>query len=179
MRFGDAVALLAGVAIVGQLLFLGVVEVQGRSTLPGIEPGQRLIYLKRATPELGDVVVVEYPEGSDRFRVKRVAAVGPARVQLFGGQLWVDGELLGDEETLGSVTCGRERLELREERFGDRSWRVATGGDEPAIELREGEVWLLGDNRGNSRDSRAWGALDHRLIKGVVGWSLFSRNRCN
>ena len=42
----------------------------------------------------------------------------------------------------------------------------------PEITLGEGEYYVLGDNRGQSNDSRAWGAVPKENVRGKV-WMVY------
>lgn len=62
-----------------------VVEVRGRSMAPALEPGDRLIVVRRRSPlRAGDIVLALDPRDAGRELVKRVAEVGPRGVLLRG-----------------------------------------------------------------------------------------------
>lgn len=79
---------IAGAAVVASAVIAGVVvrrvEVHGRSMLPHLQPGDRLVVipLRRAHP--GQIVAVRHPRDSGQVLVKRVWAVGPAGVDVRG-----------------------------------------------------------------------------------------------
>ena len=72
------------------------VEVAGDSMLPALEPGDRLLVLRRRA-RVGDVVAVVDPRRPDRTMVKRVAARGPEGVTVLGDNpaASTDSRLLG------------------------------------------------------------------------------------
>jgi signal peptidase I len=74
-----------------------------------------------------------------------------------GNKLYVDG-VLQEEDYTKYV-------------FGSRPER--TFGPE---KVPEGHIFMMGDNRDNSADSRAWGALDKKLIMGKAMFIYFSWN---
>jgi len=64
---------------------LDVVEVRGRSMAPALLPGDRLLVVRmRRAPRIGEVVLAPDPREPRRELVKRVAAVGPGRIDLRG-----------------------------------------------------------------------------------------------
>ncbi|MGQ0608039.1 MAG: nickel-type superoxide dismutase maturation protease [Chloroflexota bacterium] len=75
--------LLAFLGVVAARRWLDVVEVRGRSMLPTLQPGDRLLVL-RAAARLGDVVVTRDPRESGRELIKRVSAADASGVTLRG-----------------------------------------------------------------------------------------------
>jgi len=96
-------------------------------------------------PEQGDVVVFAYPRDETRDFIKRVVAVSGQTVEIRDGTAIVDGVALAEP-------------------YLDQAW----GGNLPAQVVPEGNLFVMGDNRGNSLDSRAWGMLDQELLIGRV-----------
>lgn len=94
-------------------------------------------------PEQGDVVVFAYPRDETRDFIKRVIAVPGQTVEIRDGVAIVDGVALAEpylgEKWVGSV---------------------------PAQVVPEDSLFVMGDNRNGSSDSRAWGMLDQRLLVG-------------
>jgi signal peptidase I len=122
------------------------------SMIPTIELQDRVIANKFvyrfSEPERGDIVVLEDPTGSVDTLIKRVVAVGGETVDLIGGEVVVDGVVLDEPYTHGLPS-------------------------EPMIQempytVPEGHVWLMGDNRTNSADSRVFGSVPVSEIKGRV-----------
>ncbi|MFQ6098918.1 MAG: signal peptidase I [Armatimonadota bacterium] len=141
-------ALACGVGL-GLLIHWKVVDsavVEGSSMLPTFHPGDRLI-IEKVTPRLGvlergDVVVLRPPDAEDLV-VKRVIGLPGEKLHALGGRVYVDGQPTAEEYTITN----------------SRYWF-------PPIEIPEGEVFVLGDNRLFSDDSTMWGP---RPISAVVG----------
>jgi signal peptidase I len=123
--------------------------IPSESMLPTLEVGDRLfvdkfIYRFRE-PEVGDMVVFDGLETDDEL-IKRVVAVAGDRVKVRDGVLRVNGEF--PEEPYARAVL-----------FPD-------GSDFGPTRLQEGEVFVMGDNRGNSRDSRFFGPVPLENIEG-------------
>lgn len=108
--------------------------------------GDKVTYRFRQ-PEQGEIVMFNSPSDDGYTLVKRVIATGGQSVDLVDGRVFVDGEVLDEP-----YTEGRETLPLPEQ---------LPGIDEISYPytVPEGHVWLMGDNRTNSKDSRYFGAV--------------------
>lgn len=134
--------------------------VSGRSMVPTLQHGDRLIVVRSwlcGELEYGDIVIA-YKESFDAEPiVKRVIATGGQTVDIDFtlGRVFVDGELL-QEDYINDLTYLDE-------------------GTEFPLTLGEGEVFLMGDNRNRSSDSRdsALGAVDERMIIGKAVLLVF------
>ena len=96
-------------------------------------------------PNRGEVIVFRYPEDPTKDFVKRVVGVPGETVEVRSGTVFVDGVALS-EPYLESA---------------DRS-------DARQIILGPKEYYVIGDNRSNSNDSRAWGVVPEDNIVGRV-----------
>ncbi len=152
-------------AVLLRQLVFDVVRVRTGSMEPNIREGAIVLSARLATAEVGDVVVLDLGDGL--LHVKRLVARGPGEVELADGRLYVDGEAaFVDEAPLLWVDgqC-RERAEAGTIEAG---YAVVRGGDHERTELGPGELWVLGDSRPRSHDSRQWGAIEEDTIVGVV-----------
>lgn len=155
------VPVVVGVVLV--FTFLGrITIVDGGSMLPTLEHGDRmLVWSLGYEPKQGDIVVLtkEFEDVTGPI-VKRVIAVGGQTVDIdyAAGTVSVDGEVLVEDYI----------LEPMEQQF----WQ---GIDH--ITVPEGEIFVMGDNRNISNDSRnpALGTVDTRYVLGktcAVIWPL-------
>ena len=145
--------------------FVGrIITVDGPSMLPTLHDKDVLILRSIAyTPEQGDIVVLtkDFDHYEDQPIVKRVIAVGgqSVRIDYRESIVYVDGEALDEPYTLDYIM-------------------YRPGGDLSIQELEvpEGHVFVMGDNRNNSSDSRHYqlGAIDNRYLLGKVVTVLFS-----
>lgn len=123
------------------------IVLQGPSMEPTYKEGD-LLRTKAVTPDAlrrGDVVAVRDPIKPDRTLVKRIIAVGGDQVEVRKGGVYLNGNLL-DEQYAS---------------------RVQTG-DMASITVPVGSLFLLGDNRGASFDSRHFGTVPADSVKSIV-----------
>ena len=116
-------------------------------------------YLRDVQP--GDIVTFQDPEIPGRVLIKRVIAVGGQTVDLVDGKVVVDGVALDEPYTQGKVS---EPLNPAPD--ADVSYPFT---------VPEGRLWVMGDNRTNSQDSRYFGAIKESSVTGhavLVYWPL-------
>ncbi len=131
---------------------MGVSVVKGDSMYPALHD-QDIVLYQRIGQEYqpGDIVVVQRPQG-ERF-VKRIVALAGDTVSVQEGKLYVN----GSEEQTSSLMGDTDAME---------------GGVEYPFRLKDKEVFLLGDNREVSEDSRSFGAVKLEDIKGKIIWYM-------
>ena len=98
----------------------------------------------------GDIVVLQNPVLKDRTYIKRIVGLPDEELLLEDGLVYVDGELL-------------------EETYLDRPF-TASRGTFGEWWMGPDEYFVLGDNRSDSQDSRAFGPVGRTLI---LGWVWF------
>jgi signal peptidase I len=154
-----AVALL--VAFLVRTFVLAHFVVDGTSMSTTLHDGDRVFVNKLSyrlhDPGRGDVVVLHEIRGTtDRDLIKRVIALPGETIEMRNCEVTIDGKKL-DEPYLDPqvVTPGN------------------CGGDTPPTPVPENHVFVMGDNRGGSLDSRALGPIDEGDLVGrafVVFW---------
>ena len=165
--FLSIVLMLAVVAIITVCLRMFVFvpyEIPSGSMEDTIMPGdmvfsEKISYYMRA-PERGDNVTFADPEVAGRTLIKRVIATEGQTVDLVDGKVVVSGVPLDEPYTLG-----KESLPLT---------RTAADADiSYPYTVPEGHVWVMGDNRTASQDSRYFGSVPVSSITGraaVIYW---------
>ena len=152
-------------AVVALVLVFGFVRpfvveayrIPTESMVPTLEVGDRVLankFIYRFTePERRDIVVFDsVDEDDDQTLIKRVVGVAGDEIQVQGGVLYVNGEAQ-DEPYLNDADLSR-------------------GLYGPTV-VPEGHIFVMGDNRGNSADSRVFGPLPLENLRGeafVVFW---------
>lgn len=157
IKYGWLVWVLAAVVIGAALLRLFVLQpyaISSNSMEPTLVPGDKILVNRYAyqygTPTRGDIVVFAYPKDTSRTFVKRVIAVEGETVELKGNQVYVNGALVQEP--------------------------YLKQGDYPPFEpetIPAENIFVLGDNRRESGDSREWGVLPRSYIIGKV-WFVYS-----
>jgi signal peptidase I len=116
-------------------------------------------------PQPGEILVFRYPLDERQIHVKRIIAVGGQTVSITAKQVYVDGfaaALPSKGKNADPVIFPRG-----EAGSGKRDYA-------PLATIPESSVYVLGDNRDFSLDSRIWGYLPVRNIQGRVWFVLWS-----
>jgi signal peptidase I len=134
---------------------------------PALLPGDH-VFAEARTIERpvarGDIVVFDFPEDPAKAFVKRAVGVPGDRIEIRAGALWINGWQVPRCE-LGTVSAAApsylagQRAAL--EYLGDAAYVVLGGtgfGDQGPFAVQPEELFVLGDNRDNSLDSRMWAA---------------------
>jgi len=134
------------IALLIHLFLAQATRVEGYSMEPTLYGHQRLIIEKLSyrihPPERGDIVVVRVPQ-FDKFLIKRVIGLPGETLEIKNGLVYIDGQPLEEPYVNG-----------------------APRGNYRATVIPEGYVFVMGDNRNNSNDSRAFGPIS---IESIVG----------
>ena len=129
------------------------VTVDGNSMMNTLHDQDKLIISNfNYTPQTGDIVVI-YIEGQNKPYIKRVIATEgqTVKIDFEKWEVYVDGELLEEDYVL--------------RREGDMHYAAFYNGE---FTVPEGQVYVMGDNRNDSTDSRVLGCLDEHNIIGRV-----------
>jgi signal peptidase I len=157
--------LVVGLALVVALVIRGFVlahfVVDGTSMARTLASGDRVFVNKMSyrigEPQRGDVVVLHQISGtSERDLIKRVIALGGEEIEIRSCEVRINGRILLEPYLDASTTSPG-----------------SCGGDTPRTLVPLDHVFVLGDNRGGSQDSRAIGPIQHEDLVGrafVVFW---------
>jgi len=118
-------------------------------------------------PTRGEVVVFIFPEDRSKDFIKRVIGTAGEIIDIRDKKVWVNGQLLEEPYTLP------EEAQTMVERFKDMD-------NFGPVRVPEGKIFVLGDNRDRSYDSRYWGFVDVDDVKGravIIYWSWDRKNQ--
>lgn len=153
------------IAVVFIFTFLfRVVSVSGRSMEPNLQSGDRVVVSSYFyTPQPGDIVVITRTAGINQPIIKRVIATEGQKVDIDfdKGVVLVDGKALDESAYIqNGITTQRSDFEF-------------------PLTVPEGYVFVLGDNRPLSTDSRSRevGMVDERYVLGKAEMVIFPFNR--
>ena len=155
-------------------------------------------------PKRGEIIVFKYPRDPDKDFIKRVIAVEGDQVEMRDGVMYVNGVALAQEAVPGEcryvdyeesrglwdqrrcqafreTVDGKSYTTIIDRGSTPQSWPVGAvpfpGWLDPGSStaaVPKGHVFVMGDNRDNSHDSRYWGTVPLENIKGkaiVIWWS--------
>lgn len=127
---------------------VGFSIVRGNSMENTLYDGEVVMYL-RLYPnyQIGDVVSVKIPSG--QYYVKRVVATEGDTIEIREGKVYVNDELLDEPYIVGET-------------------KPQVGSVRYPLMLEKGQVFVMGDNRDDSIDSRTFGVVGERQIKGKL-----------
>jgi signal peptidase I len=104
-------------------------------------------------PRRGDVIVFQFPQDPSKDFIKRCVATGGETVEIKEKQVYVNGRQLDEPYARHTDPNIRPAGFDFRDNFGP-------------FTVPKGEMFMMGDNRDNSNDSRYWGTLPMDLVKG-------------
>ncbi len=138
--------------------------VKGASMEPNFHDHEYLIIdeltYQLNAPKRGEVVVFRYPHNPQEYFIKRIIGLPGEKVKIYDGGVMIynsahpDGIKLDEDYIPGDV-------------------KTYSFAEEDAVQLENDEYFVLGDNRGSSKDSRSFGPVSKSYIIGRVifrGW---------
>ncbi len=111
-------------------------------------------------PEKGDVIVFKYPENPTKDFIKRVIATEGDTIEQKNKVVYVNGEPVVETYAYHYDPTMRSDSDRRDT-FG-------------RIQVPKDKIFVMGDNRDHSYDSRFWGFVDEKEVKGkafIIYWS--------
>ena len=149
------VAIVFGLSVVMRAFVFSGYEIPSGSMENTIMTGdmifsEKVSYYTRQ-PKAGDIITFIDPADSERTLIKRVIATSGQTVNLQGGKLYIDG------------------VEQDESYTGGKPSEPLQSSVTYPYTVPDGCVWVMGDNRTNSQDSRYFGAVSVSSITGRAG----------
>ena len=134
------------IAIVINLFLAQATRVEGFSMEPTLHGQQRLIIEKVSyrihQPRRGDIIVIRVP-GMGHLLIKRIVGLPGETLEIRNGVVFINGEKL-DEPYVNGIPRGSY----------------------PTTKIPDGYIFVMGDNRNNSSDSRSFGPVSEKNIVG-------------
>jgi signal peptidase I len=199
-EYSESIVVAVAIALLLRAFVIEAFQIPSGSMIPTLEIGDHIFVSKFAYgvgipftdkkilslhgPRRGDVIVFKYPLGPETDYIKRVVGLPGDLVEIRRNEIFINGTAM-PRELSSSSTCGEgdgptdrpcelwvERLDGRPHKARHEADRAPTDFGPKAVPADN--VFVMGDNRDNSNDSRVWGTVPYELIKGralIVWWS--------
>lgn len=141
------------------------IHINGSSMIPLLNNNDSVLIEKlsllNGAFKRGQIVIFNYGNINHEQLIKRIIGIEGDEIELIEGKVYLNGKIL-DEPYLekNTVTLGSTFLP-----------------EATKIKIKKGSVFLLGDNRSNSKDSRYFGHVTINSIKGHVIFKIFPLNQ--
>ena len=119
------------------------------------------IVLFQKTPKRNDIIVFRYPKNEKRDFIKRVVGLPGDQLEVRQQKVYINEKIFKEEHAWHTDMPQKDRFLIPRDNFG------------PII-VPPRHLFVMGDNRENSQDSRFWGFLDIDKVKGkalMIYWS--------
>jgi signal peptidase I len=137
-------------------------------------------------PKRGDIIVFKYPENEDKNFIKRVVGLPGDKIEIRNGKLFINDQAVavtpigtygGNEQNGGFPYYDKPKL--LDEQLGTVRHHILYLRDQSGYNfgpktVPPESVFVMGDNRDNSQDSRVWGFVKYNKILGkalIIYWS--------
>jgi len=165
-------------------------RIPGHSMAPTLLAGDHVrVDPDRSSLQVGDIIAFRHPQRDGTVVVKRVVALAGDLIEVNGHQITRNGEVQAMEDrdvsTATDDRCVTVDTVSHVEKLEGRAHRIRTppdGGGRHAhmegLTVPPDTVFVMGDNRGSSEDSRSFGAVPRGHVLGVVTTVLHSMDDC-
>lgn len=129
-----------------------------------------------STVKHGDVAIFIYPNNRSRIYVKRIIGLPGDHIRIDGSKVFINDQLLS---SVAASDSGNSESGVVVEKFDSREWLVSADSDSTQqleLTVPDGDVFVLGDNRGKSNDSRVYGTVPLSDVLGKVRQLWFSKS---
>ncbi|MBI3784055.1 MAG: signal peptidase I [Deltaproteobacteria bacterium] len=182
-EYGEALAIALVLAFLIRSFGVQAFKIPSGSMLPTLEVGDHILVNKLAygihvpfvdaafftfgAPRRGEVVVFVYPLDAEKDYIKRVVGVPGDIVLIRNKHVYINGTLWNDPAAYFADGEGVGQGNQPRDNYGP-------------TEVPDGHLFVMGDNRDHSYDSRFWGFVDLKNVKGkafLVYWSWGNKER--
>lgn len=181
----EAVIIAILIAVVIRTFIVQAYKIPSESMVPTLLVGDHLLVNKfiygvkipviRRTlipvtePKRGDIIVFEYPQDRSKDYIKRVIGVAGDKIAINNKNIFINGQLYKDKHGVYSDSTFYPAMVQPRDNFG------------PVI-VPKGSLFVMGDNRDKSYDSRYWGFVELKDLEGkalIIHWSWNSEAQDN
>jgi len=113
---------------------------------------------KSEKPKRGDIIIFEFPKDPSKDFIKRVIATEGEKVEIIRNKIYINDQLMDDP--WGHFRRPRSSIE-----------------DYPPVKVPPDCLFVMGDNRDNSQDSRFWGFVNIKKVKGKALYLYWANNK--
>ncbi len=182
-EYVEAIGMALLLALFIRTLIVQAFKIPSGSMIPTLQIGDHILVNKLAygiripfwehylvqfkNPQRGDVLVFIFPEDRTKDFIKRVIAVGGDVVEIRGKKIYVNNVLQDDPHA-------------HFEREGEQVPELPVRDDYGPTKVPDHHIFVMGDNRDRSYDSRFWGFVDLEDVKGkafLIYWSWDGSDR--
>jgi len=176
-EYGEALVMAVMLALFVRTFVVQAFKIPSGSMLPTLQVGDHILVnkfiygvrlpffgkrvLSGSNPQRGDVVVFVYPVDPSKDFIKRVVAVGGDVIQIRDKHVYINGEVWDDPHAFFVDGEARGHGSNPRDNYGP-------------VTVPPGHLFMMGDNRDRSYDSRFWGFVDLDEVKGkafLIYWS--------
>jgi len=176
-EYGEALGMAVILALFVRTFVVQAFKIPSGSMLPTLQVGDHILVnkfiygvhvpfwekriLPLSSPHRGDVIVFVYPVDQTKDFIKRVVAVGGDVVEIRDKRVFIDGEAWDDPHASFVDGEARGHGSVPRDNYGP-------------LTVPPGHLFVMGDNRDRSYDSRFWGFVDLDEVKGkafLIYWS--------
>ena len=159
--------IVAFIIVGGVYFFLGrPFTVSGASMYPTLHNGDRMVLSKVGDIHRFDVVILKAPDENVEY-IKRVIGMPGDTVEMKSGVLYINGKKV-DQPFINTEALAKQTVFMN-----DFTLESLTGESK----VPEGKYFVLGDNRGVSKDSRMIGFIDRSAIEGKAVFTIWPFGR--
>ena len=159
--------IVAFIIVGGVYFFLGrPFTVSGASMYPTLHNGDRMVLSKIGDIHRFDVVILKAPDENVEY-IKRVIGMPGDTIEMKSGVLFINGKKV-DQPFINTEALTKQTVFI-----DDFTLESLTG----EAKVPEGKYFVLGDNRGVSKDSRMIGFIDRSAIEGKAVFTIWPLNR--
>lgn len=181
----EAIIIAILIAVVIRTLIIQAYKIPSQSMVPALLVGDHLLVNKfiygvkipviRTTlipvtePKRGDIIVFIYPQDRTKDFIKRVIGVGGDKIEIRNKDIFLNGRPYKDAFGIYSDPVSYPAMIQPRDNFGP-------------VTVPKGSLFVMGDNRDESLDSRFWGFVDLKDVEGkalVIYWSWNSDEQEN